>query len=273
MSGSPPRISCLTITRNRPERLRRAVDLYLRQTWPNKELVVVVDRRGPTEWIDPVLTSLGRSDIRVAVPPPVEHIGALRNHAVDLATGEYVATWDDDDLYHPLRLEVQARALESSGKAVCFLADYVQYFEETGELFLDRWNVPGLAPSLMCARSEMPRYVERVGDGALGEKGSDQAVNLELTRRHHPLRIYDVPYLYTYVVHGSNLWDQLHYAKLAFKLAVAPEVGRALLPGLRHHLREYVPFPLPEAVLCKEGARLALPEGGPPAEACGARVE
>jgi glycosyltransferase involved in cell wall biosynthesis len=37
------------------------------------------------------------------------HVGQIRNMAFDMAGGEYLATWDDDDWYHPKRLAFQIR--------------------------------------------------------------------------------------------------------------------------------------------------------------------
>lgn len=37
------------------------------------------------------------------------HIGALRNLAFNMAAGDYLATWDDDDWHHPKRLAMQVR--------------------------------------------------------------------------------------------------------------------------------------------------------------------
>jgi hypothetical protein len=45
-------------------------------------------------------------------------LGAKRNLAVELSSGEFIAHWDDDDWSAPERLSVQAQALMASGLSV-----------------------------------------------------------------------------------------------------------------------------------------------------------
>ena len=46
-------------------------------------------------------------------------IGSKRNRACQLARGEFIAHWDDDDQYRPSRLRTQVNALLEHGAQVC----------------------------------------------------------------------------------------------------------------------------------------------------------
>ncbi len=254
--AAAPLISCLTITRDRRDMLERAVDFYVRQTWPARELIIVVDRRGNLEWVEAFRSTCGRSDIRIEIPPAVTHIGALRNHSIDLARGEYVCIWDDDDWYHPLRLERQEEAL--GGADAVYLEDVMHYFTDAGEMFVERVESTGFAASLLCRREAIPRFVERPISAQHGERGSDTVVRMRLEKDRKVALLRGLPWLYTYVYQGSNLWPRAHHVGTAFELSPPGEVLRGMLPGLRGRLLEYFPCPVPAGLTCGDGGNLPL---------------
>ena len=107
-----PLVSTVLITRDRPDRLRVAVDSLREQTYPNLELVVVDGSEDSVE-------SLVR---RRAGDVPVTYLrddgggpGAARNVGINAATGEYVAFLDDDDRWLP---EKTARQVETFAPGV-----------------------------------------------------------------------------------------------------------------------------------------------------------
>ena len=109
----PARVSCLMPTRDRPELVRFALEMFNRQDHPDRELVVVDDGTEPVE-------GLVADDPRVVYlrPPRRLTIGAKRSLAAEAATGQYLAHWDDDDWYAPDRLSTQLASLTESGCSV-----------------------------------------------------------------------------------------------------------------------------------------------------------
>jgi glycosyltransferase involved in cell wall biosynthesis len=97
---------CLTSNPQRADMLSDAVKAYRWQTHPAKELVIVNDGRP--------LTSKA-TDIRVVNLRELEpgrtswSIGEKRNAGVRVARGTWLATWDDDDVSLPDRLELQVK--------------------------------------------------------------------------------------------------------------------------------------------------------------------
>lgn len=103
---SLPMITALCATKDRPLFVRKAVELFLAQTWPNKELLVLDDG-------DPALTpGLASSPqvrhVRFEEPTSVSH---KHRAGFQLAHGEFLCYWDDDDWYGARRLETQAAPL------------------------------------------------------------------------------------------------------------------------------------------------------------------
>jgi len=115
-----PLVSIVIATYNRADRLPRAIDSCLAQTYPNLELIVVDD--GSTDDTQALLARYvdehGKARVRVA---KVDHQGAwaARNKGLDLAKGKYIQLLDSDDYLVPRKLELQVAAMEASGNGVC----------------------------------------------------------------------------------------------------------------------------------------------------------
>ena len=105
-------MTCLCLTRDRPEWLPRAIENFQAQTFESRELVIVASG----------------ADVRRLMPsdPRIRYfhlagrplIGPARNFGCEQARGAIVAHWDDDDFSAPGRLVDQVERLEGSGKAV-----------------------------------------------------------------------------------------------------------------------------------------------------------
>ena len=83
MPTAPPLISCLMLTRGRIVPTRFAIDCYRRQTWPNRELVIVCD--DPDSPLPDFIATLGDPTIRYVLTAR-DVIGALRNVTIEFLT-------------------------------------------------------------------------------------------------------------------------------------------------------------------------------------------
>ncbi|WP_042690433.1 glycosyltransferase [Azospirillum sp. B506] len=210
-TGDPPLISCLMVTKGgdggRTDLLSLAIGSFTRQSWPNKELVIVCDAvvrdgDGAEDPLDALVRAAGREDIRlVRVAGPGRTLGELRNIAVDSANGVYVCQWDDDDLYDPLRLEVQHMVLARTGAHACLLGRWLIWWPGLQKLAVSReryWE-----GSLLCEKAAMPRYPHL-------RRGEDTPL-VERLRQTMRVVCLDMPRLYTYVVHGANTFATDHF--------------------------------------------------------------
>lgn len=118
-----PRISVLMSVFNGERYLRPAMDSLLAQTLGDFELIVVDD--GSTDSSPLILDQYAASDSRVRVIHQ-QNQGLTRslNHALALATGEYVARMDADDICFPERFARQTEFLDNHPDVLCLGTAY-----------------------------------------------------------------------------------------------------------------------------------------------------
>lgn len=130
-----PLVSVILPTFNRAALLAEAIASVRAQTLDAWELIVADD--GSTDDTAAVLAAI--TDRRVQIVRGV-HVGnpaAVRNAALKVARGRYVAFLDDDDLWLPRKLELQCARLQESGCGWSYTA--AQYLSGNGAV---RWQTP-----------------------------------------------------------------------------------------------------------------------------------
>ncbi|HEX7090576.1 MAG TPA: glycosyltransferase [Longimicrobiales bacterium] len=261
-----PRISCLTVTRGRLRRLKRAIRCYCEQTYENRELVVVCDADARTRRaVERYVALLGRPEIRVEWCAPGRSLGALRNLSLDAAAGEIVCQWDDDDLYHPERLALQAAPLLESDAAACALTDQLHFFEDEHALFWIDWAAGGavggvwqfVPGTLMVRRAQPARYPET---GAAASHGEDSAYLEALHALGPVLPLGGFGYVYLYTYHGANTFSAEHHHGQVSRAAPAEFIAPRL-PALRRALEAY-PLPRPYTLFSRTGPMLRVGSTG-----------
>jgi len=108
-----PLVSAVIPTRNRPELVCRAIRSALTQTYPNLEVIVVVD--GPDS---ATLTALGAfrgSKVQVVDLDQNVGLSEARNRGFRRSRGAWIAFLDDDDEWLPRKIEMQVALAESIG--------------------------------------------------------------------------------------------------------------------------------------------------------------
>ena len=106
-----PTASVVVPTYNRAEWIGATLRSVLSQSSQPHEIIVVDD--GSADGTETVVGAFG-ARVRY-VRQENAGVSAARNHGARLATGEYLAFADSDDLWHPRKLEVQLTALRTSG--------------------------------------------------------------------------------------------------------------------------------------------------------------
>jgi glycosyltransferase involved in cell wall biosynthesis len=251
-------ISCLTITREaRFSSLRSALADFVRQTWTERELVIVHDGNAA---FDARLNALAVSHAGAAIAvhrrPAGHTLGELRNAAVDAARGDIVCQWDDDDRYHPRRLELQFAAMRVENSEFCFLTDQLHLFAADRTMYWDDWNLEVhplnlVQGTLLGSKAALGRYP------ALA-RGEDTPLVLDLLRRERRItRLRGYGYLYVYVFDGANAWSYDHHATISAWKRFRGARLLSLEPTLRARLAEYDP-PLGHFVMPYESGELVF---------------
>jgi hypothetical protein len=143
-----PRVSCIMPTANRRRFVPLAIRYFLRQDYPNRELLVVDDGSDPVADLIPA-----DPRIRYLRMDRPRSLGAKRNLACDAANGEFIAHWDDDDWTAPGRLSYQVPALVAAGAKICGLDRLLCFSELSGSawqyVYPRSWQ-PWVAGGTLC---------------------------------------------------------------------------------------------------------------------------
>jgi glycosyltransferase involved in cell wall biosynthesis len=110
VSVSERLVTCIMPTFNRRAFVPQAIRCFLRQDYPNLELLVVDDGT------DKIADCVPQNErIRYLHLDRKLTIGAKRNLACEQARGEFIVHWDDDDWYPTWRVSAQVKALTRQG--------------------------------------------------------------------------------------------------------------------------------------------------------------
>ena len=105
-----PKISVLMPVYNSEIYLREAIDSILNQTFRDFEFIIIDD--GSTDSSPDIIRSYSDPRIRFYLNERNMGVAATLNRGLDLATGEYIARMDSDDISLPERFEKQIRYLD-----------------------------------------------------------------------------------------------------------------------------------------------------------------
>ena len=206
-----PRLSCLMVTANRRRLAQRSVGCFLAQDYPNRELVIVDD--GEEDYA-PILRDIPADRLRYHRLPkdPATTLGELRNLTLDLARGDLIAQWDDDDWFAPFRLSRTVRAL--GDKAAAWGEATLMHLDDPA--WLDRpylsWFQGGAPSTIVHRRRDDIRYpAER--------KGEDSTFRDAWLRLGTALMPKSEAHLLIRCFHGNNTWDRGHFER---RLALRP---------------------------------------------------
>ena len=193
-----PLIAWLCPTKNGPSMVKRAIEGFNSQTYPNKERIVVTDEQNI--YLD-VLKSLAGGNIKLIKARKGSVIGKLRNISVDNANGDYIATWDDDDISFEDRLTEQYKAIIQSGKEVCYLTNALVKDCTNNTVGLSRKGLC-IDCTMLARKSTFPRY---------NDKASYPNVEDVPIKKHYldkkQIAWLNKPHLYVYNIHKENKCD------------------------------------------------------------------
>lgn len=225
-SSTLPLVSCLCLTYRRPQRdqylLEEAIESFLRQTYPNKELIVLNDCPGQ-------ILSCEAPGVRIYnVPNRCNSVGEKRNLAVALARGEVLVPWDDDDISLPWRLELSVKRLGEAdyyspgiiwvsrggklqSQPIWFFAHVASMFTRTGFQQVGGYRAISFGEDLRfdedlrsqaCLSPYSNPHAHELADGDLFYLYRAGASGNHLSRAHNPFRWDEI---------GSRPIDQGHF--------------------------------------------------------------
>jgi glycosyltransferase involved in cell wall biosynthesis len=211
-ASDPPLVSCLCVTRNKPDKLRRAIACFAAQTYAKKELVIVYETDDAAT-IGALESYRGRDDILLigVDVTPKRTLGELRNLSIERCRGQYFCQWDDDDWYHVDRVADQLQAVQRYHQSACILTNWVIFDSSRGRAFFSSYRL--WEGSILCRTESVASKIAypalpRMEDGFFVHDLVEQSRVYPLSR----------PELYIYDVHATNTWSKGHF-ELLFSLS------------------------------------------------------
>ncbi|PRP90771.1 putative glycosyltransferase EpsH [Enhygromyxa salina] len=138
-SSAQPLVSCIMPTANRRAFVPRAIEHFLAQDYPARELIIIDD--GEDNIADLIPQSQAVRYLRLERRTS---LGEKRNLACEMARGELVAHWDDDDWMAPQWLGSQIQTLLEHRADICGLDRVYFYAPDTRQAW--RYVYDGAQP-------------------------------------------------------------------------------------------------------------------------------
>ncbi|HET9920048.1 MAG TPA: glycosyltransferase family 2 protein [Ktedonobacteraceae bacterium] len=126
-----PLVSCIMPTYNRQRYVEQSIRYFLRQDYPNRELIILDDSPQAIDELIPADPRIHYTHLEARMI-----LGAKRNLACRLAHGSIIAHWDDDDWIAPQRLRVQVELLERQRAELCGTYRQLYYDSDNHQAWL-----------------------------------------------------------------------------------------------------------------------------------------
>ena len=199
-----PLVSCIMPTFNRRRFVPIALEHFVGQSYPHKELILVDDGTDPVADL-----AEGVPGVRYIHLGRRATIGAKRNLACSQARGEIIAHWDDDDWYAPDRLRYQVTPIaggdaDLTGLDTAFVLELAtgQFWTTSRELHRRMYVGDVHGGTLVYSRTLWEEGL-RYPDINLAE---DATLLHHALSRGKRLRRLPNPGVFVYVRHDSNAW-------------------------------------------------------------------
>ena len=162
MKKNPPLVSVIIPTFNRFEYVLRSLESIQGQTFKDFEVIIVNDSSSQEgyykhDWSGVKILHLSKNSKEIAGYPCA---GFVRNEGVKHAEGKYIAFCDDDDVWHPQKLETQLASIQDSPCRI----SCTNYFVSLGKFeinkkhptYLERFNNSFRQKGIPTNLSEIP---------------------------------------------------------------------------------------------------------------------
>lgn len=237
---------------------KQAIDCFLVQDWPHRELIIL--NTGKTSlWDKTHVLPSGVTVKEIRLEDAAVPLGELRTIASSYASGKWIAQWDDDDLYAPHRISLQMK--HGMGGHAVLLRSQIRWNRQSNFAFAMKWPGPHGIPGTMLYSTEMPsrkrfRPLRRHEDTwFLKDHFPGKVITIDNTE---PADV--ACYIRTW--HGLNTWPESHVMgtlhdkydpQNPWQLDMPPEV----IPFFRRLVDRYVTMERPPGFVVRETGRFS----------------
>jgi glycosyltransferase involved in cell wall biosynthesis len=110
-----PLVSVIITTYNRDKYLEEAICSVVNQTYPNME-VLVIDDGSVKNYAEQICAKYSNCTYHYKINGG---LSSARNYGIEKTNGEFIAFLDDDDLWHPTKIEKQVLVLQENPNIDC----------------------------------------------------------------------------------------------------------------------------------------------------------
>jgi glycosyltransferase involved in cell wall biosynthesis len=214
-AATGPLVSCLMVTRGDLARVTASISCFRKQTYRNKELVIVC---GATTAALRRLAEESGDDVRLIPAAEGLSLGLLRNISVEGARGEIICVWDDDDIFGTHRLARGVGALRQARADAVFVRQLCLWSPARRTLSLSGTRV--WEGSMLAFRAGLPRYPDAAR--------SEDTTLVEAMLHTRTLALLDDPLSYCYCIHGQNTYDAQHFEGILGDASLRLSYGKGL---------------------------------------------
>ena len=164
LTAAPPRVSVCVPVYNGAEYLGASIASVLAQTWTDFRLLVVDNCS--TDATPDVVRSF--SDPRIVYHRNRENLGLVGNfnRCLDLADGELVCIWHDDDVMLPDNLARKVAFLDAH-PSTAFVHSNVWLIDAAGERYQQHWHEDSRRDYVLSGADWLERFALRLAQGPL----------------------------------------------------------------------------------------------------------
>ena len=202
------KISCVCITKNNINYVKRIIKCFNQQIYNNKELIIIYE---DNNLFINELKNLKSNNIKLyqVSTSPKQTLGYLRNLSYEKSTGKYLCQWDDDDYYSCLRLYEQYINLDLNNSNCCTLSDIILYDSIKNRFYLctanwSEYKTIGFDGSIMFKKETFLIKYKNI------EKGEDTSFIYDNKQNNSFTILKNNPKLYYYIVHNENTFNYKH---------------------------------------------------------------
>lgn len=152
MSKVTPVVSIIMATYNRAQYIVESIKSIQAQTFANWECIIIDDggTDNTAQVLQPILKEDKRFSYQTRIKKYEKGLPGSRNYGLDLAKGDYIIFFDDDDIVHPQNLEICLEEFAKSDISFCryirkvFRGDFKYEFDlskEYSHFYIDKSDI------------------------------------------------------------------------------------------------------------------------------------
>lgn len=144
-----PRVTVIIPAYNAAATVGETLASVSRQTWADLEIIAVDD--GSQDATAEIIEAQARQDPRIRlIRQPNAGVAAARNRGLAVATGEYAAWLDADDLWAPQKVERQLAAFAQAPTPLSFVYTGYRMVDEQGRILRNHRTLSDISGDTLC---------------------------------------------------------------------------------------------------------------------------